>query len=188
MNESSEEASVLDAFQKNCFMQTLRQFESEINEIADTIKGSTDYERGLKFGRFISTRAQISLIHRCDEFLDFMGHFRKGIFKTVNRKKELLAIDVTTKEIDEKQQASDYYLRAVSYFVLKEFKMARKDLDKAITLEKNFAAAYLLRGFLFELTSKYAWAVSDYSESARLTRRDDIGIFIAMAKRKERDR
>ena len=72
------------------------------------------------------------MIDRCDQFFYFMDEFRKGVFKTVDREKELLIIKIKTKEIREKQQPSDNHLRAPSYFVLREFKMARKDLDEAI--------------------------------------------------------
>ena len=65
--------------------------------------------------------------------------------------------------------------------------MARKDLDKAIKLDNNYAPAYLLRGFLFELTSKFSKAIADYQQSNKLMTRGDIEIYIAMAKRKKRE-
>lgn len=120
VDKSLEGGDVLDKYQENCFTQTLRQFESEINEISDTIQGDTDYDRGRKFGQLISTRTQLTMIDRCDQFFYFMDEFRKGVFKTVDREKELLNIKTKTKEIQKKQQPSDYYLRALSYFVLNE--------------------------------------------------------------------
>jgi tetratricopeptide (TPR) repeat protein len=188
VDKSAGGGDILDKYQANCLMQTLRQFESEINEISDTVQGDTDYERGRKFGKYISTRTQVIMIYRCDEFFRFMDEFRKGVFNGVDNDKELLNIKTKTKEIQDRQQPSDYYLRALSYLVLKEFKMARKDLDKAIKLDKNYASAYLLRGFLFELNSKFSNAIADYEQSNKLMTRGDIEIYIAMAKRKERDR
>jgi len=168
-------------------MQTLQLFKSEVNKISDTIQGGTDYERGQKFGRLISTRTQVTMIDRCDRFFYFMDGFRNNVFKTVNKEEELLNIKAKTEEIREQQNPSDYYNRAVSYFALKEFRLARKDLDKAIKLDKSYAPPYLLRGFLNEQTKKFTKALVDYEVSSRLMTRDDIEIYIAMAKRKARE-
>jgi Tfp pilus assembly protein PilF len=100
----------------------------------------------------------------------------------------LLNIKAKTQEILEKQQPSDYYLRAVSYFALRKFKLTEKDLDKAIELDMNYPPSYLLRGFLYEQTKKYDRAITDYEKSNKLMTRSDIDIYIAMAKRKARKR
>src|SRR5690606_8011213 len=126
---------------------------------------------GQKFGRLISTRTQVTMIDRCDQFFYFMDEFRNDVFKTVNKEEELINIKTKTKEIQEKQSAFDYYNRAVSYFSLREFKMARKDLDKAIKLDKNYPPPYLLRGFLYEQTKKFSKAIADYEVSNRLMTR-----------------
>jgi hypothetical protein len=85
IDESLEGVDVLTKFQENCIMQTLKVFASEINNISDTVKNLTDYERGQKFGRLISARTQVIMIERCDQFFYFMDKFRNGVFKTVNK-------------------------------------------------------------------------------------------------------
>jgi tetratricopeptide (TPR) repeat protein len=187
LDQSLNGNNVLAKYQEDCFMQTLRQFESEINGIPDTIQGGTDYERGQKLGRLINTQIEVTMIDKCDAFFYFMVEFRNEVFKTVNKEEELLNIKKKTKEIRDKQKPSDYYVRAVSYFALREFKLAMKDLDKAIRLDKNYAPPYLLRGFLFELTRKFPKAVADYEVSKKLMTRGDIDIYIAMARRKARE-
>ena len=178
---------ILAKYQETCVMQVARTFESEMKTIADTIQGSSAYERGQKLGQLISTRTQLVMIDRCDRFFHLMDKLRSQIFETANEAEELLNIDAKSKQIQKTHAAADYYNRAISYFVLRKFKLAKADLDKAIELDQDYPASYLLRGFLFEQTKKYPEAITDYEISNRMMTRGDIAVYIAMAKRKQRE-
>jgi hypothetical protein len=64
IDQSLEGVDVLTKFQENCFMQTLQDFESEIETISDTSKDGTDYEPGRKLGLLISVRTQDIMVER----------------------------------------------------------------------------------------------------------------------------
>jgi len=192
IDQSQEGRAVLAKYQEDCFVQTLKLFDAEINIMMDTISagttfGDTDYEKGHKFGLEMFNRIQLTMIEKCDPFFNFMDNFRNGVFRTANEEKELLNIKNKSKDITEKQNPADYYSRAVSYFALRKFKRAKRDLDKAIELDRNSPAPYLLRGFLYEQTKRYENAIVDYEVSNKLMVRGDIDIYIAMARRKARE-
>ena len=61
-----------------------------------------------------------------------------------------------------------YMSRAITLMQMQEFEKSRRDFDRALTLDKNFAAAYANRGILNDRTGNYREAVSDYRKAAEL--------------------
>lgn len=67
--------------------------------------------------------------------------------------------------------AEGYYNRGTAYAKLKEWKSARKDLDKAIELRPTWPEAYLNRGFALANMKKFDDALADFERGIQLNPR-----------------
>ena len=85
-------------------------------------------------------------------------------------KEELLKkIEEYTKKIEkEPNNASNYYNRGFTYFLLKKYEEAIKDYDKAIELNPNNASYYNNRGISFNNLKEYEKAINDYNKAIEL--------------------
>lgn len=184
IDQSQGHDVVLTKYKEDCFAQTLKNFETEINQIKDTVQANTDYERGVEFGRMIGIKTQVLMIKRCDPFFHFMDNVRNGLLRNVNIDEEKVNISTKSSLIITDPSVTNYFDRALSYFRMQNFKLAKKDLDKILEIDRNFGAAYLLRGFLYEQTKKYKKAMADYEVGKKLTGKNEVDMFIAIAQRK----
>jgi tetratricopeptide (TPR) repeat protein len=179
--------NILNKYTEDCLLQALKYFEPELTKIQDTIQGQTDYQKGLELGKTMGVKTQSLMIQRCDQFFYFMENVKKEMFTTTDIESEKQNILNRTKQINTSNSNQDYFERAMSYYKIKEFKSAKKDLDRLISLDKNHVQGLLLRGFAYEQTKKYKKAIVDFKECKRLTGKSEIDIFIAMAERKSID-
>ena len=85
-------------------------------------------------------------------------------------KEELLKkIEEYTKKIEkEPNNASNYYNRGFTYFLLKKYEEAIKDYDKAIELNPNNASYYYNRGVNYGELEKYQEAIKDCDKAIEL--------------------
>jgi tetratricopeptide (TPR) repeat protein len=187
IDQSLGKDHVLKKYSEDCLVQSFKYFESELLKIQDTIRGETDYQKGLEFGKTIGVRTQSLMVKRCDQFFYFMENIKKEMFTTTDIESEKRNILNRSNQLNTSSTSQDYFERAMSYYKIKEFKSAKKDLDKLIKLDKNHAQGLLLRGFVNEQTKKYKKAILDFKECKRITGKTDIDIFIAMAERKNKD-
>ena len=179
---------VLTRYKADCTTQALQDLQTEMNRIRDTIQGATDYERGLEIGRMIGIKAQALMIKRCDEFYYFMDDIRNELLRNVNIDQENSNISSKTTLLSTDPSVANYFDRASSYFRMKKFKLAKKDLDKVLEIDSNFGPGYLLRGYLYEQKKNYKKAIDDYETGKRLTGKNEVDVFIAIAQRKSVDK
>ena len=85
-------------------------------------------------------------------------------------KEELLKkIEEYTKKIEkEPNNASNYYNRGFTYFLLKKYEEAINDYNKAIELNPNNASYYFSRGSNYYFLNRYNEAIEDYSKAIEL--------------------
>lgn len=188
IDQSQGQDYVLEKYKQDCFVQTLQGFEADFNKIKDTIRGSADYERGVELGRIISIKTQVLMIKRCDQFYYFMDNVRSGLLRNVDVDQENSNIASKSILIGTDPSVANYFDRALSYFRVQNFKLARRDLDKILEIESNFGAGYLLRGFLYEQKKDYKRAIADYEAGKRLTGKNEVDMFIAMVQRKRAEK
>lgn len=188
IDQSPGEEYVFTKFKDDCLAQALKIIEAEKNSMMDTIDDGTDYQRGLEFGRKIGIKAQAIMIQRCDLFFQHMDNVRNDIFRNVSIDQENAKISSKTILIATDPSVANYFDRALSYMRIKDFKRAKKDLDKIIKLDGNFGAGYLLRGLLYEQKGAYKKAIQDYENGKRLTRKDEVDMLIALAQRKRAEK
>lgn len=84
IDQSLEKDYVFKKYSEDCLGQSLKYFEQELTKIQDTIKGQTDYQKGLEFGKTIGIRTQSLMIQRCDQFFYFMEKVKKEVFRTLD--------------------------------------------------------------------------------------------------------
>ena len=85
-------------------------------------------------------------------------------------KEELLKkIEEYTKKIEkEPNNASNYYNRGFTYFLLKKYEEAINDYNKAIESNPNNASYYFSRGSNYYFLNRYNEAIDDYSKAIEL--------------------
>jgi tetratricopeptide (TPR) repeat protein len=173
-------------YQNKCFKQALGIFKEEIEVLADTIKTGTEYEKGRYLGNAISYKTIVLMVYQCNNFYNFLDRTRQNIFTSAN--KDTLKQDLVkySKLIKSAPTSENYYNRAISYFGLTKFKQAIQDIEKAIKLNNNFPAAYLLRGFISEVNEDYDEAYDDYVMAKKLSDKKQIDLFIVMVDRKRK--
>ena len=79
-----------------------------------------------------------------------------------------IARDYFEKSIELKPTAQAYFNRALSLFNTLSFDSAIKDLDQAISLDQNYANAYLLKGNIYFKQNKTIEACENWSKSSEL--------------------
>ena len=85
-------------------------------------------------------------------------------------KEELLKkIEEYSKKIEEDfNNASNYYNRGFTYFLLKKYEEAINDYNKAVELNPNNASYYFSRGSNYYFLNRYNEAIEDYSKAIEL--------------------
>lgn len=175
---------IFEKFIDECFVRIIEQFEPELVKIKDTIQGESDYQKGVEFGKTIGLRTQSLMIHRCDPFFYFIENLKKEMFQTADIDKEKLNIAEKSKQLAVTSSEDILFDRAMSYYKIKQFKLARRDLGRILKSDRYNVKGLLLRGFVYDQTGKYKKAISDYQECKRLTGKPEIVFFIAIAERK----
>jgi len=91
-------------------------------------------------------------------------------FVDEKEKEELLKkIEEYTKKIEkEPNNASNYYNRGFTYFLLKKYEEAINDYNKAIESNPNNASYYFSRGSNYYFLNRYNEAIDDYSKAIEL--------------------
>lgn len=188
LNPTESNDLVLANYENECLKKFLNIREilgGDSTKVIDTLGANANYDQGYQFGHQLGIKSQASMVKRCDAFFRFMDDLRSGIFKTVNISNESANISSKTTLISIDPTVENYYSRGLSYFVLKNFKMAKKDFDGAIAIDDKYFAAYLLRGFLHEQTKNYKKAIADYQQAKKLSGKIEVDVFIAIAERKK---
>ncbi len=186
IDPSLEKNLIFNQFIDGCAVQVIKQFEPELEKLKDTLQDKSNYQRGEELGTTIGLSTQSLIIHRCDAFFYFIENLRKEMLETTDVDKEKLNIYEKSKQIAVTSSDEALFERAMSYYKIKEFKLARRDLNRILKSDTNNAKGLLLRGFVNEQTGKYKKAISDYQECKRLTGKPEIVFFIAIAERKDK--
>jgi tetratricopeptide (TPR) repeat protein len=102
--------------------------------------------------------------------LDFGDLLNSTSYEKYNKGDYTGAIKDATEELKKKPSAEKYELRAKSYFQLKDYDNALKDITLAIekATEKNLASKYELRGDIFKAEYNYTLAAADYLRVRKL--------------------
>jgi tetratricopeptide (TPR) repeat protein len=109
-------------------------------------------------------------------YFQFMAHESvpgENMFRMANQHLQDGKHDEALKKFDEviagHPEYKDAYMgRAITLMQMKDFNRSSMDFDRALALDKDFAAAYANRGILNDRTGKYQEAVSDYRKAIEL--------------------
>jgi tetratricopeptide (TPR) repeat protein len=174
----------MQSFMKTCLQNSFLKFEDEIKGTFG-VSGDNGYSEGYEVGKNLAPKVFGSLVLNCDKFFYFFDSLRFA-GKNAGDKS---AIDSMFLLIDRKikfgeKNVDSYYGRAMCFFLLGKYKKSRQDLETILSLDENFAAAYLYRGWVKEIHKDYEGAKSDYQRYMDLTGSNLAIILVNVVKRK----
>jgi len=179
---------------ETCLRQALIDYRPEVEKLTDTVKEDSNKE--LRYNAFILDKVQVEMIYQCDKYFQFYENKRWAVFKPEADEKQKKQIEERqrkkiieiTEKISEAPYSQHYLTRATTYFLLKEFNLARKDLDTLMMMGENQSEVYMLKGFISELNGEYQDAINNYMICKTLIKNSEMESYIAICRRKAKQK
>lgn len=182
LNQSEE--TILRDFANVCVTGIMKNYENELKSFIDPNSSKSQYEQGREIGLKIYFELQNQMISSCDSFFEFIDRVKskREVLSPENSRKQILKLTEAINSGDDTE--NKYYERAVVHYLSNDIKMALKDINIAIRKNKNFGAAHLLKGQLYEGQKEFKKAHRYYLKAYEITNSHESLLLVRIVERK----
>lgn len=170
-----------------CLQKNTQSFYNLLMEACMLKYGDTTKENSERFGVELMERISNNMVHNCDAYFIFIDSFRYKHYDNLNKDslKKQLAVLNNTKDLEKDKYF--YSNRISSFFHLKMYDSALKDIEIVLKEDISNIQALTTKAWINEIRGDYSQAITLYEKAAQLSNNKGLYTLIEVVKRKRKN-
>ena len=179
-SKSDKKQDALEA----CFTNNIINYQADLEKLIDKNSEISQYEQGQQLGVKVFFEMQQALIQNCDDYFEYFDRLRNESFEDMQKNYGPDNIASLDFQISKNRTAELLWERGNAYFASSNFNKAKTSYQESLQLDPNYIQSVFFLGWVNEKAGDYNRAIKLYQQVLRRTGKQEIILFIELARRK----